>query len=420
MEYQVTLFDHGYSVWRGNVPAKTAKAAVVDAASSAYASFTHISVQNKKRVVRFNRKFKKVSGDIHMFKTYAVYKPAIMLMVGNMPEIYRYNNETTRDKIYEELCTTCMSAESVTIDEEQTDITASSGETSGSKSGLMCQKILNGSVTSATWQERLTQSSIDKPSGITKSKNTAKPIWSRGSKASPSKRSQIFLATVKSTLPPVGAGGESVTHEMYKMIGQTIIVQRLPSLANPEYKYEGANWYWKAEWLDFENVYACVKNIPVRSEADTLVFFASMRQPLDRVIRFHPCDTSSPVHYTKPGGSCYALSWLQPMGKQQYTNNYKATEKYLLNNKFEQLADKVYTQKKYVKKDASTIKKAIKKVKAQEEKAKPHKYFFMPLAANDKEKMNESMEKDLEKMKFNYYGSPFLKKPDKPFHGSSS
>lgn len=332
MNYQVTLFHKGRAVWRNEIETSSPKQAAHEAYTNFMNSFSHALVVGKKSVKRFDSNFKLIKAEPALFKAYFRGHPAVMIHFGKTIEFYCFENPKQRDEIYEELCTLSTPAESVNLDKAQTDITASLEETSATKSGLMFPKILNGFATNVTWTARLIQESIDKPSGIVKSKSTATAEWSSGSKASHSKRSPIF-ATVKN----VRRTSEFPTfnEHMKKMIGKTIEVVPFKFGGKTVWKMtSGKNWNFLEKWLDFNSVTLMVKNLPegtVHTLSSGVQEQFSHPELCGKTKAFLRCGCGCGMYQTDTSGY-YAKEWLQLPDQPLETLEHKTIAKVLKPN----------------------------------------------------------------------------------------
>lgn len=221
--------------------------------------WNHMRVEGK-TFVRYNRKCERVRAEpvaykIQMEGTF----PAILIMIGNLSEIYIFESKSKRNGVF--ACITSTSAEYAETEAEPTDITASSEGISASKSGLMSPTTWSGSVTNATWQDLLTRESIAKNSGTGKSEDTDTSKCLTGYKVSLSRPNRTFLATVKDISYWPSNKWPGTNNAMIEMRGQTIKVEEKDAGPNGKV-FTSVNWMWMPEWLDFDHITALIKPMP--------------------------------------------------------------------------------------------------------------------------------------------------------------
>lgn len=260
MKYTVTFFAGGRITASAEVEAKTHKGAFYGAieAVPGFPAYTHIRLATPKKVFRYDVNYGKIKGDLRIFKCKVSMKFAILALVENHPEFFRYNSKEDRDATFDEVseCIKFLSAAYVVPSLEPTGITAFSEETGGSKTGLTERKISNGSAENVTILEKLTRLSIDKNSGKSNVGGMAGSAWSDGSPTARSKSNNSIFATVD-----VREGMAGVTPGMFKQNGKTVEVA-FHSKINGDKIYQAKDGYlYKPGWLNFS--YATLK---VKSE----------------------------------------------------------------------------------------------------------------------------------------------------------
>lgn len=198
MIYNIRLFDNGFdrmtnSCWE----AKSHRQALKEFAERvAWTNWTNAIVISKSGIgKRFDYKFRIIKEAPRFFQTIRNTKPAILVMLGSYAEIHVFDTFKARNEALK-LCTTSDPVESVENDKEQTDITASSAETSDSENGLTSKKTLNGSAMNVTWMDALIQWNTVLNSTPAKNEDLGVLELFVGSSRSRSKHRQIF-ATLK-------------------------------------------------------------------------------------------------------------------------------------------------------------------------------------------------------------------------------
>lgn len=304
MKYTVYTFKDGKTLRISKHEAKSYKDAARQRIEKNWFPFDHITVVGKS-IRRYTPKLKPINIEARAFKAYSGSKPSVLLLLGNIPELIRFAYVDNRDKAYEELCSQ-TSAKTASPDPQSTNITASSEETSASKDGLTSPKILSGFAVSVTSQVKLILSSIDKPSGRSRSKGSASPIWQIGSTPSHSKPTLIF-ATVKNLNRFDEHQYPGITYDMKRMVGKTIKVKNGD---NSYYGgYYGEGYYWNKDWLDFEHVVVTVKNdISPTSSDEGIVWVRKLEQYKGKTLDMIKCGSYN--HY-KYQGWCFAPEWLE-------------------------------------------------------------------------------------------------------------
>jgi hypothetical protein len=194
---------------------------------------------------RYSNKMQPIKGQIliHTFsRSYAPTEYCLLLLIGNVAEIYRTVTKSKREK----LCTDLESARTANPDAPLNAITACLEGANVFPYTSTSKKTSKMYVERAITLADLTLMHTAKASGKSSVKNTVSGTWKRGSKASPSKRG-VILATInlKDADP---TEHPTFNKFMKEMDGHTIEVSKTPSTGN----YYGASHYWNPKWLIFE------------------------------------------------------------------------------------------------------------------------------------------------------------------------
>ena len=248
--------------------AKSFREALNKCASEMYFYWHHILVVNRfKKARRYNAKKQHIKPEMRFFPVYAGMSAALLATDGTYSEMHRYASAEARDEAYQK-CTTSIPAASASEDKEPSDTTASSVETSGSKSGSMSKKISNGSAISVTWMDSLIHFSTAESSGKDSAESLDVDTWSTGSARY---RSRPKFATVKN-------GTMSGQKEL---IGKTLKFEPYAG------GYFGAGFMWEKEQLDFRRLH--------------LIYDGKLDTD------WSPCED----HYTHPVHGCVATKELE-------------------------------------------------------------------------------------------------------------
>ena len=216
--------------------AKSFREAFNKCASEMYFYWHHILVVNRsKKARRYNVKKQCIKPEMRFFPVYAGMSAALLATDGKYSEMHRYASKEARDEAYQK-CMTSTPAASASEDKEPSDITASSAETSASKSGLTSKKISNGSAISVTWMDALIRFSTAETSGEDSVESLVADAWSIGSARY---RSRPKFATVKS----------GTMSGQKKLVGKTLKFEPYAG------GYFGAGFMWKKEQLDFHRLH---------------------------------------------------------------------------------------------------------------------------------------------------------------------
>lgn len=296
MQYKIIVFHGGDVHDRSKVEAASALSAAKKASKPS--RWTHITVVGKK-IHRFvGPKYISATDTPSLYKVlWRGEVPSILAMFGTVSEFYKFNDAEQRDKSYEEMskCITSMSAGSAKAKAALTSIIVSLGEISGTKSISTSRKTLSGSAMSAIWPGTPTRESTDRRSGTRRSDDTAMNTWSSGSKVYPSKRNQIFYATVRvdgkdaSEYP-------GITYTMQRMNGKTYQFEYNHKKGNISY-YKGNHYLWSAKWIDPKRIHATVKVLdnpsPIVSTLGATTAYNSRYAGKKLVLKKCPCGCNS-------------------------------------------------------------------------------------------------------------------------------
>lgn len=306
MKYTVKFY------WRGVVCSKQTLEAANTKLAFKYATkpdmFKHCVVIGQ-QITRFDNKGDEIAGNLIAYSiNHQVKYPAIMVMIENFTEIYYFRTPEKRDEVFK--CITSTSAESATTDQEQTDTIAYSEETDVSKSTLTSKKILNGCAMSATCQGKLIQDSTDKSSGTVKSKDMDTNTWLNGSTAYHLKRQRTLIATIHmpNLVEPWAWPGTNTT--MNRMNGHTFEFKKMRDSQHGIY-YKGKGYYWKAEWIDPNVVYAKVKDLPKGTKAREFRFPS---WTIGKVSKFQLCVCGCGMYKDVRSDYYYHADWLDGNG----------------------------------------------------------------------------------------------------------
>lgn len=311
MNYKVILYRKGVKTMQTNVDAKSHVQAAKLADSLGGKKWTHVCVIGK-TIRRYNKHFKLISALPKAFKTTRDKSYGILLMFGGTAEFHMYVDEKARDSAYEKVAKQCMeleSAASAKADPQPTDITVSSEETNGSKSGSTSKKISNGFAMSAIWTDLETLSSTDEISGSDKYDAMEKSTWKAGYEVYPSEPKQ---KTLWATVEIDGANESeypSINRQMKRINGKTIEVYRSDDGITKNLYY-GAGYFWLAKWLNFDIIKAVSLPVPVGVSSNGVDFVDSMVKHIGDIMNLYKCSN----HWHSDNGWCYAQEWLSING----------------------------------------------------------------------------------------------------------
>ena len=275
MLYKVFAFNkYGAQLHPKVVNAKSHK----DATNSVSHSGTHTLVVSQSGVAkRYNKKGKLMKGAPRYFKTSHMHEAAILVLIGTTPELFRYNTTEERNKVF--ACMTSTPAASANPGKEPTDITASSVETSDSKSGSTLTKTSSGSAGNVTTLVGPIHWPTDKSFGESSADDTAKDTWSSGYTASPLEQKSTW-AVVNNPDPD----DPSITSKMLAMNGEHVLAKE----AGDYFVAEG--YYWPASALKLQ-MSARVKRLDLETKHrngyhDT--YTTMMKEMAGQIKTFHP------------------------------------------------------------------------------------------------------------------------------------
>lgn len=318
MNYKVKLYKKGAVIMNSEEEAKTHKQAAKQALAKCLLEINHVCVIGKStkryKVEKFNTKMTRIRDLPRAFKTTRKGSFCVMVMFGPIVEFHSYYYEKDRDAAYEKAVQTCTeleSAASAKASPVQSDITASTVETSDSKSGLTEKKISNGFAMTAMIKDLETLTVTDKTSGKDRSDDSEKSVWKAGYRVSRSRRTTRTLwATVRLEGHDLSKYPSANKH-MQAMNGKTIKVERV-GIIGGTVLYRGEALYWNEKWLDFENIKATVLPTPVHTRADGITFIGEMQRTVGKTLRFFKCSSvgDHKRHWTTLGGYCYSQDWL--------------------------------------------------------------------------------------------------------------